>query len=148
MAVGQPSRERGGADPDCGDGAGGDGADGSALRPRRRAAMLGQDGRRDQPDGQENAEGHKDDVVEVAENGNEIRNEIDGRERISGDQGGHCLGVPGYAWIASGKIERVHLAPKRPRPALEVRHWASATVPRPPAPGGTARMSLASSHSP
>ena len=51
--------------------------------------------RRNQPDGQPNPQRHEDQVVQVAEVGDHIGNQIDRAEGIDGNAGGHGFGVPG-----------------------------------------------------
>ena len=40
----------------------------------------------------------------------EVRDEVDGRERVGGDRECHRLGVPRHARIARRQVERMHVA--------------------------------------
>ena len=90
-------------------------------------AMLGEDGGRDEAHGEQYAERHEDEIVEVAEHRNEIRNEIDRRQRVGGDGERHRLGVPRHARIARRQVERMHVALDVARPAAQALHhgWIS-----------------------
>src|SRR6478672_7373624 len=59
-----------------------------------REAMLSEDVGRYQPHRQQDAERDDDQVVEVADDRDEVWDEVDGRERVGGDRERHRLGVP------------------------------------------------------
>ena len=65
------------------------------ARARRRAAVLGQDRRRDQLDGEQNGEGEDD----IPTSGNDRWG-----ERVTGNDDRQCLRVPGTTSIATGKM--------------------------------------------
>src|SRR5262245_1306961 len=78
------------------------------------------------PNDEQDAEGNQDDVIEVAQERNEVRDEIDGRQRVSGNGDGQGFRIPGDARIATRKIEGMNIAPERPRPCLQAVHWPGA----------------------
>ncbi len=61
---------------------------------RSFGAMLGKDRGRNQPNGECQAEGNQEEIVDVAEDGNEIGNEVDRAERVGNGESGECLGMP------------------------------------------------------
>src|SRR5262245_66139993 len=71
--------------------------------------MFRYDLRRNQSDHDENAQGHNDDVVHIAQDRHEVGNQINGRERIAGNTKSQRLGVPRHARIARRPIDRVHV---------------------------------------
>jgi hypothetical protein len=70
-------------------------------------AMLSEYGGRNQPNGEGQAEWNKQEIVEVAEDWNEVRNEVDRAERVGHRESGDCLGRPRNSWIARCQIEGV-----------------------------------------
>ena len=54
-----------------------------------------------------NAQGKDDEIVEVADDGDEVGNEVDRRQRIGCNGNGEGLCVPRHAWIARGQIDGV-----------------------------------------
>lgn len=73
-------------------------------------AAVVEDGGRDEPQNEGDAEGQEDDVVEVAEEGDEIGDEVDGAEGVADDEGGEELGVPGGGGVFEGEEEGEGLA--------------------------------------
>ena len=70
--------------------------------------MLGKDVRRDQLDRQENVQWDDDNVVEVSEDGHEIRNEVDRRKSIAGSDERDRLCIP-HTPVPGGEIEGVNI---------------------------------------
>jgi hypothetical protein len=98
-----------------------------------RLSVFFEQGRRNQPDSQPNTEWHDDHVIQVAENGNNIGNQIDRTEGIDGHASGHGFGVPGDTRVTGRQIEGQHIPSEGMSPlahALEYRH-------RPPSTSGT-----------
>jgi len=86
----------------------------SALRPVQGSACTVPTLRHhrgwNESDCKNDARGDKDQVVQVAEDGDEVRDEIDRAERVGSDACRQSLGVPRSAWIASGEKQRVGIA--------------------------------------
>jgi len=74
-----------------------------------------------QPQHRQDAERHDHQVIEISQHRNEVRDQVDGREGISGDTERKRLRIPRRARIASRKIDRKHLLRQRARPATPPR---------------------------
>jgi len=86
------------------------------LRRCRQIAVLSHNFRRDHPNDKQYAQWHKNHIIQVAENRNEIWNQVDRRQGISGDNHGHRLCVPGDARITAREVQRMHIAFDHSRP--------------------------------
>src|SRR5438128_9467177 len=94
-------------DPEDDDRRARDAAHGPAARgdvPRPRPALL-ENRMRNHPHGEGDAERDQDKIVQIPQDRNEIRDEIDGAQRISRDCGHQELRVPRRAWMTRGEIE-------------------------------------------
>ena len=80
------------------------------MRRCRSCAVIGHDLRWDQPNDDKNAEWDDDEVVEITQNRDEIRNEVDRGQRIARDRHGQKLGVPRNTGIVAREVERVDIA--------------------------------------
>src|SRR4029079_1423881 len=121
VADGRADADEGETDPD-----GDDDDRGAATRLHGRrgssGAVLGEDGGRNEPHGQQYAQRQDDQFIEIAEYRNEIGNEIDGRQRVGRDGERHRLRVPRHARVARREVERVHIALDAARPVPEALH--------------------------
>src|SRR5262249_53768056 len=81
------------------------------LSDRRQRSMLSHDFSRDQFDDKRNAERDEDQIVHIANDRDEIRNQINWRGRVSGDSNGKRLCIPRHTGITGGKIKCVSIAP-------------------------------------
>ncbi len=78
--------------------------------PRRgRGTVLGKNWRRDQLANEHDARGDDDQVIEIPEHGNEVRDQVDGAERVSHDRSAGSPRVPGDARIAACEVENKRL---------------------------------------
>src|SRR5215207_6912827 len=55
---------------------------------------------RDHFDNQEHSDGQDDHFIDIAKDGDEVRDEVDGAKRIGGDRRGGELHIPGHTGIA------------------------------------------------
>ena len=93
-------------------------------RPHGRAGVglpgprpaVGQHLPRDQPHRQGDAQGHQQQVVELSQHGDEIRDEIDRAQGVGRHQRGQGLGVPGSARVTVGQQQGVDLDLQLPDP--------------------------------
>jgi len=79
--------------------------------PWLQQQMVGHDMRRDHPNNQESSRADDDDVIQITQNRNEIRNQIDGRYGVTRD--GHSQQVLPTRVVrgsATSKVERVDVA--------------------------------------
>src|ERR1700677_1463054 len=74
---------------------------------------------RNQGHGQPDAERHDDQIVRIPDYWNEVRDKIDERQRISCDRYRENPGIPGYAGIARGEIDRMNVAYQTARPDVQ-----------------------------
>ncbi len=65
--------------------------------------------RRNERQSESDAGGDNDEVVEVAEDGDEIGNKVDGAEGVSDNQKNQGPGKPGSARVAGGKVQGIGL---------------------------------------
>jgi hypothetical protein len=95
-------------------------------------------GDRHQPDSQQDRQRQQDHVVQVTEDRNEVRDQVDGRERVGGNGQRDRLGIPGGARVMGGEPEGVNIPPDRPRPVVDPSQhpFRSAWLPCPTPPGG------------
>src|ERR1700730_2592657 len=73
--------------------------------------------RHHQPD----AERHDDQIVEIADDRNEIWNEVDRRKRISGNGDREKFDIPWHTRVAGGEIDRVGVSAEPARPDFQTR---------------------------
>lgn len=71
----------------------------------RLQAKFGHQGWFNQLDHQKDAERNDDDIVEIADDRDKIRDQVDWRKRIGRKREGQQLGIPWRARIAGGKPE-------------------------------------------
>src|SRR6478672_5819011 len=91
----------------------------SRLCDCSRVAVFSQDLGWNQSDGQQNAQGYQDQIIQVSQDRNEIGNEINWRKRITSNQETHCLGVPRHARVSACEIKRMHILLDAARPILQ-----------------------------
>ena len=60
-----------------------------------------------------------DEIVEKADHGDEVRNEVDWAERIGRDRAGECLHIPAHPGIAGSNPQRHHVPFEIARPGPE-----------------------------
>src|ERR1051326_1270133 len=75
-----------------------------------RLPVFRHDLERNQLDRDQNPDRYNDNVVQIAENRDEIRDQVNGRKRITGNAHGQRVGIPRHARITSGEIDRVHVS--------------------------------------
>jgi acetyl esterase len=97
----------------------------STGRPRRqpRLGLLPQIFHhisRYEPHRQENGERHDDEIVEVSDDRNEIRDQVDRTQGISCRRDRQDFCKPWHARIARGKIQRQHIALYGPSPTFQI----------------------------
>ena len=51
-------------------------------------------------------------IVQVAHNGDEVGDQVDGGEGVAHDARGQPLGIPGNGWVPAGEVKRVDLDPQ------------------------------------
>src|SRR5215471_3369080 len=83
---------------------------GPILRRCRPRPMFRHNLRWNQFDDDQNAQWHDDNVVHVAYDGHEVRNQINGRECIASNANSQRLGIPRHARVARRAIDRVHVS--------------------------------------
>jgi hypothetical protein len=120
VLIHEPSRSSSDENPDrddckCGHRAGWALAHRGGLR-----TMLCHDRGIDETHDARDGEWQQDQLVEVAEEGDEIGDEVDGREGICRDHHGERLRQPRYSRIASRKVERKNIALKDLSPSRQV----------------------------
>ena len=81
--------------------------------------MLGHDGRVDEADNAGYRERQEDEFIEVAEDGNEIRDEVNRRQGIRRDHNGQRLREPRHARVAGRQTEGYGVPPDNRRPVFE-----------------------------
>ncbi len=129
-----PDQKSGRRDPDGDDHRRGHAARGPALGRDRGRAVFRHDLRWDQLYGEHDPEREDNQLVQVAQDGDEVGDRVDRAQGIGGDSGRNRLSVPGGAWITRGEVERHHVALDAPRPGLkggDPRHPCSASDPAP-----------------
>src|SRR5438093_10591750 len=84
---------------------------GSTLREPARCfrPMLGEDGGRNEPNRQREPERNENEIVEMADHGDEVRDEIDRAQRIGDRDRGDRLRRPRNAGVASREVEGVRV---------------------------------------
>src|SRR5207253_4717775 len=92
---------------------------------------------------------YQDQVVEVADHGNEIRDQVDRAERIGDDDCRQGFGVPRCTRIAHRQADDLSFSLQPPRADLEaLEHAVHATVLSVTAYGQVARATVADRHAP
>ena len=71
-----------------------------SVAPLRNSAMQLC---RNQPNRQRDPERDQKEIVEIPEHGDEVGNQVEGAQRIGGDETVRRFGIPGSSRIASGK---------------------------------------------
>lgn len=79
--------------------------------------------RRHEPHCEPNAKRNDQQVVEVAEDGDEVWNQIDRTEGIRGNRDGHDLCGPRHARIVRGQVEGEHVPLEPSRPFSQPVHY-------------------------
>lgn len=74
---------------------------------RSPGPVFRENGGGDQPNRERETQGNEQQVVEIADDGNEVGDEVDGAQRVGDDERGDELRDPGNAGIAIGEVERV-----------------------------------------
>src|SRR6266498_5539067 len=46
-----------------------------------------------------------DQVIEIAKNGNEIGDQVNGAEGMCNDKENECFCIPGHAWVTCGQVD-------------------------------------------
>lgn len=73
----------------------------------------------DETDDQGDPSGHEHQIIEETENGNEVRNQIDGTESVGDDKRCKKFGVPGHSRVPARKIQRVRVGLQADRTSLQ-----------------------------
>src|SRR5205823_1184353 len=111
------------------------------VQPR---ATIGKHVGRQQTQHKREARGYQDQVVEVADHGNEIRDQVDRAERIGDDDCRQGFGVPRCTRIAHRQADDLSFSLQPPRADLEaLEHAVLATVLSVTAYGQVARATVA-----
>ena len=95
----------------------------------------------DQADGDEDAERHDDEIVEIAENRNEIRDEVDGRQGIGATAAATALATHGVRRSRAASHSAITSTLMAPAQDLRrcTRAGTATLTPPPPAPAGRPR---------
>ena len=80
--------------------------------------MLRHDGRRNQGNDQRNGDRQQNVIVKIAEDRDEVRNEVNRRKRIGSDAHRDDFRIPRHAAISRSEIKRVSIAPDRASPVF------------------------------
>jgi len=83
---------------------------------RRLSPVLGEDLGGDHLHGEENPERQQDELIEVAEHGDKVRDQVDRTEGIGDEECRERLGVPRHARVAARQVKRRHVAAELQRP--------------------------------
>lgn len=119
-SIGERDGAYGEHDPDKHDDPGGEPVPGLAGRHDSRSllATLGHDLGGDDLEEEGDAQRDEDQVVQVAEDGDEVGDEVDRAERVPDDAGRQRPAVSGRAGIPAGQVERVCLSLQPLRPVF------------------------------
>src|SRR5450759_389300 len=121
MAIADPAQRQRPKNPERNDGDHSDSADRTLSGLVCHGAILNHDLFGNQPHHKPDAEGHDDQIVEIADDWNEVRNEVDRRKRISGNGDGKKFGIPRHTRIARSEIDRVTVPVEPARPSSYAR---------------------------
>src|SRR5450631_4444242 len=121
MAIADPAQRQCAKNPQRNDGDHSGSADRTLPGLVCHGAILGHDLFGNQPHHKPDPQGHDDQIVEIADDRNEVRNEVDRRKRISGNGNSEKFGIPWHTRIARSEIDRVTVAVEPARPSFDTR---------------------------
>src|SRR5216683_2982742 len=121
MGIADPAQRQRPKNPERNDGDHSGSADRTLPGLVCHGAILNHDLFGNQPHHKPDAEGHDDQIVEITDDRNEVRNEVDRRERISGSGNSEKFGIPRHTRIARSEIDCVTVAVEPARPSFHTR---------------------------
>jgi hypothetical protein len=84
---------------------------------RRRCTKFFHQRGRNKPNDEENSQRYDQQIIEISQNWNEVRNQIDRAQRVGRDHDGKQFCVPGDARVARRDRDGENVAPDRSSPA-------------------------------